>query len=179
MEVTDEQWKEVAGHVDTCLRNFYASDIFDALKSHRKDGWLEVEEFSFFHLDDVKINLAIDCAIREGKEIFIYDWKTGKSLSEDLSIQLCCYALYAMEKWQVPPASLNVVEYNLSFNKSNWFSVSRSDLENLKGYIRGSIKDMQSLLIDIKNNIPLEEETFSRVENESVSSRCNFRKVCR
>jgi len=179
VEVTDEQWKEVAGHVDTCLRNFYASDIFDALKSHKKDGWLEVEEFSSFHLDDVKINLAIDCAIREGKEIFIYDWKTGKSLSEDLSIQLCCYALYAMEKWQVPPASLNVVEYNLSFNKSNWFSVSRSDLENLKGYIRGSIKDMQSLLIDIKNNIPLEEETFSRVENESVSSRCNFRKVCR
>ena len=45
-----------------------------------------MEEFSSFHLDKIKINLAIDCAIKEGEDIHIYDWKTGKSLSENLSI---------------------------------------------------------------------------------------------
>jgi len=179
LEMTDDQWKEVANNVETCLRNFYASDIYDSLKSHPKDRWLEVEDFSSFHLDNVRINLAIDCAIRQGDDIYIYDWKTGKSLSEDLSIQLCCYALYAVEKWHVRPESLGIIEYNLFFNKSNWFSVSHGEVENIKGYITGSIKDMQSLLIDVGNNIPIEEEGFSKVEDERISLRCNFRKVCK
>jgi hypothetical protein len=177
--LTDDQWKEVANNVETCLRNFYASDIYDGLKSHPKDQWLEVEDFSSFHLDNVKINLAIDCAIGERDDIYIYDWKTGKSLSENLSIQLCCYALYAMEKWQAKPESLRIIEYNLSFDKANWFSVTGGEVEDIKGYMKGSVKDMQSLLTDVGNNIPLEEERFSKVEDERVSLRCNFRKVCR
>ncbi|MGQ9645991.1 MAG: PD-(D/E)XK nuclease family protein [Thermodesulfobacteriota bacterium] len=178
VEVPDEEWKELANHVETCLRRFYASDIYAGLRSHPKSGWLEVEEFSSFHLDQVKVNLTIDCAIKEGDAIFIYDWKTGKSLSEDLSIQLSCYALYAMQRWHVPPESLRVIEYNLAFDKANWFCVSQGEAEAIKSYIRGSIKDMQSLLIDVEQNIPLDEEHFSQVEDEQVTSWCNFRKVC-
>jgi putative sterol carrier protein len=179
IELTDEQWKEVANNVETCLRNFYASDIYAGLKSHPRNDWLEVEDFSSFHLDNTRINLAIDCAIKEGDEVYLYDWKTGKSLSEDLSIQLCCYALYAMEKWGVHPESIRIIEYNLSFDKSNWFSITHGEVENIKGYVRGSIKDMQSLLVDLGNNIPMEEERFSKVEDERVSLRCNFRRVCK
>jgi hypothetical protein len=179
IELTDDQWKEVANNVETCLRTFYASDIYDGLRSLPKDQWFEVEDFSSFHLDNVRINLAIDCAIRQGDDIYIYDWKSGKSLSEDLSIQLCCYALYAIEKWHVHPESLSIIEYNLPINKSNWFSITQGEVGDIKGYITGSIKDMQSLLTDIGSNIPLEEERFSKVEDERVSLRCNFRKVCR
>ena len=179
VEVRDEEWKGAASHVETCLRNFYASDIYDGLKSHRKEGWLEVEEFSSFDLDQAKINLVIDCAIKEGEGIYIYDWKTGKSLSEDLSIQLGCYALYAVEKWSISPESLSIVEYNLSMNKSNWFSVSAEEMKGMKGYINGSIKDMRSLLADIPNNLPMEEDRFSRIEDQGVSLRCNYRRVCR
>jgi len=179
IELTDDQWKEVANNVVTCLRNFYASDIYDGLKSHPRDGWLEVEEFSSFHLDNTRINLAIDCAIKEGKDILIYDWKTGKSIPEDLSLQLSCYALYAIEKWYVSPQSLRIIEYNLSINKATEFSVSHGEAENIKGYVRGSIKDMQSLLIDVGSNIPFEEENFNKVEDDRVSLRCNFRRVCK
>jgi hypothetical protein len=179
IELTDDQWKEVANLVETCVRNFYASDIYNGLKSHPRGQWLEVEEFSSFHLDNIKINLSIDCAIKEGDDIYIYDWKTGKSFSEDLSVQLCCYALYALEKWHIPPNSLRIIEYNLSFDKSNWFSVTHGEVEAIQGYIRGSMKDMHSLLIDVDNNIPMEEDRFSKVEDERVSVRCNFRKICR
>jgi hypothetical protein len=179
MALTDEQWKEVAGNVEVCLRNFYASDIYYGLKSHPKGDWLEVEEFSSFLLDNIKIYLAIDCAIKEGEDILIYDWKTGKSIPEDLSIQLCCYALYAMEKWHVSPESIRIIEYNLSFNKATEFSVTHGEAENIKGYIGGSVKDMQSLLKDAKNNIPVEEGKFDKVEDDRVSLRCNFKKVCR
>ena len=178
MEVNDREWKEVATHVETCLRNFYASDIYDGLKSHRKEGWLEVEEFSSFDLDHIRINLVIDCAIKEGEGIYIYDWKTGKSLSEDLSVQLGCYALYALEKWDISPESLSIIEYNLSMDKSSWFSVSQEETKGIKGYIHGSVKDMHSLLADVPNNTPLDEGGFDRIEDERVSLKCNYRKVC-
>jgi hypothetical protein len=178
-EVTDQQWKEMAQNVETCLRNFYASDIYDGLKSQGKEGWLEVEEFSSFHLDNVRITLIIDCAVKKENAIIIYDWKTGKSISEDLSLQLCCYAFYAMEKWHLPPDSLQVIEYNLHSNKANSFLVTSGEVEGVKGYIRGSIKDMQSLLADPENNIPLDEDRFSKVQDERISLRCNFRKVCK
>ena len=168
----------MAQNIETCLTNFYASDIYNGLNSHGKEGWLEVEEFSSFHLDSVKINVVIDCAVKEGKGIIIYDWKTGKAISEDLSIQLGCYAFYAIEKWNLAPDSLQVVEYNLLSNKANSFSLTMAEVEGIKGYIRGSVKDMQSLLKDPENNIPLEEDQFSKVEDERVSLRCNFKKVC-
>jgi len=123
--------------------------------------------------------LVIDCAIKEGDDIYIYDWKTGKSLSEDLSIQRGCYALYALEKWGVKPESVKVIEYNLSSNKSKWFTVTDEEVKAIKGYIKGSIKDMQSLLFDVEGNVPLEENRFSKVEDERVSLMCNFRKICK
>lgn len=179
IEVADDDWKDVANTVETCLRNFYASDIYDALKSHPRDQWLEVEEFSSFQLNQIRVNLAIDCAIREGEDIYIYDWKTGKSIPEDLSIQLCCYALCAVEKWRVPPDFVKLIEFNLSFNKSDWFSVTNKEVDSIQGYIRGSIKDMQSLLIDTENNTPMDEERFSKIDDARVSNRCNFRRVCK
>jgi hypothetical protein len=84
-----------------------------------------------------------------------------------------------MGKWNVSPESLNVIEYNLSFDKSNWFSVSQEGMKGIKGYINGSIKDMRSLLTDVPDNIPMEEDRFSKIEDEHITSRCNFKKVCR
>jgi hypothetical protein len=84
-----------------------------------------------------------------------------------------------MEKWNASPASLRIIEFNLSFNKSNWFRVTKEEVEAIQGYIRGSIKDMRSLLTDVDNNTPMGEDDFSKVEDERVSFRCNFRKICR
>ena len=84
-----------------------------------------------------------------------------------------------MEKWNIPPESLSIIEYNLSFDKSNWFSVGQEEMKGIKGYINGSIKDMQSLLMNVSNNLPMEEDRFSKTEDERVHARCNYRKVCR
>ncbi len=75
--------------------------------------------------------------------------------------------------------SLRIIEYNLSYDKSNWFSITQGEVEDIKGYFKGSIKDMQSLLLDAGNNIPVKEDGFSNVGDERVSLRCNFRKICR
>ena len=62
----------------------------------------------------------------------------------------------------------------------NMLKIPRNISKEASGFIFSTFhKDMQSLLIDAEKNIPMEEEKFSKVEDERVSKRCNFRKVCR
>jgi hypothetical protein len=37
----------------------------------------------------------------------------------------------------------------------------------------GSISDMQSMLLDIENNVPKEESSFQKIEDAKVRENCN------
>ena len=69
----------------------------------------------------------------------IIDWKTGRRMSEDVSLQLSCYVMYAMEKWGVDPEQVKLIEYNLMANQGAEFTVTGAEIENTKAYIAGSI----------------------------------------
>ena len=99
-------------------------------------------------------------------------------MSEDVSMQLSCYAMYAMDKWGIDPENVKLIEYNLLANQGVEFTVGAPEIENTKSYIAGSIADMQSLLVDVSENVPKDEEAFQKVEDERVRASCNFRKVC-
>jgi hypothetical protein len=58
------------------------------------------------------------------------------------------------------------------------FTVGASEIENTKTYIAGSIADMQSLLVDVGENVPKEESAFLKMKDEGTRANCNFRKVC-
>jgi len=73
---------------------------------------------------------------------------------------------------------VKLIEYNLLASQGAEFTVGASEIENTKTYIAGSIADMQSLLVDVGENVPKEEEAFLKVEDERVRAGCNFRKVC-
>ncbi len=179
VDILDADWKKVADNAVQCLRNFYASETFIILKELSPQMWLEVEDFSSFYLDQTKVWAVLDCSFRtEDGGITIIDWKTGRSMSDDVSMQLSCYAVYAMEKWGVDPEKVKLIEYNLLANQGVEFNVGVSEIENTEAYIAGSIADMQSLLVDADNNVPKEEGSFQKVEDEKVRAGCNFRKVC-
>ena len=93
-------------------------------------------------------------------------------------MQLSCYAMYAMDKWGVDPEKVKLIEYNLLANQGVEFVIRRDEIENAENYIMGSIADMQSLLVDVGENVPKEEDAFHKVEDERERDRCNFRKVC-
>ena len=89
----------------------------------------------------------LDCSFRtDDGGVTIIDWKTGRKMSEDVSMQLSCYAMYAMNKWGIGPENVKLIEYNLLANQGVELNVSASEIENTKGYIAGSIADMRSLL---------------------------------
>jgi len=178
VEVQDAQWKKAAEDVETCLRNFYSSEMFAMLKDLPSRNWLEVEDFSSFYLDGTKIWVVIDCSFRTDKGITIIDWKTGRGTNEDASLQLSCYAMYGMEKWKTRPENIRLIESNLLSDQSSEFLVTEGEIANTRAYIKGSIADMQSLLVDVENNVPREEAFFKKVEDDRIKDRCSFRKVC-
>ena len=172
-------WKKIAGNMEQCLRNFYSSETFNMLKELPRRMWLEVEDFSSFNMNNTKIWAVLDCSFRtEDGGVTIIDWKTGRKMSEDVSMQLSCYAMYAMDKWGVDPENVKLIEYNLFTNHGSEFNVGASEIENTKTYIAGSIADMQSLLLNVGENVAKDEAAFQKVEDERVRADCNFRRVC-
>jgi CRISPR/Cas system-associated exonuclease Cas4 (RecB family) len=177
--ISDDDWKNTADNMEQCLRNFYASETFAMLRDLPRRMWLEVEDFSSFNLNNTKIWAVLDCSFRtDDGGVTIIDWKTGKSLSQDVSMQLSCYAMYAMDKWGIDPENVKLIEYNLLANQGVEFTVTDVEIENTKAYIAGSIADMQSLLVDVGENVPKEERAFQQVEDDRIRSSCNFNKVC-
>jgi RecB family exonuclease len=177
--ISDADWKKTADNLELCLRNFYGSETFAMLKNLPRRMWLEVEDFSSFYLDRTKIWAVLDCSFRtEDGGITIIDWKTGLQSSEDISMQLSCYAMYALNRWGIDPEDVKLIEYNLLANQGAEFNVGSAEIENAKAYIQGSIADMKSLLANVDENVPMTEEAFQKVEDERVKAACNFRKVC-
>jgi CRISPR/Cas system-associated exonuclease Cas4 (RecB family) len=174
--ISDADWKKTADNMEQCLRNFYSSETFGMLKELPQQMWLEVEDFSSFNMNNTKIWAVLDCSFRtEDGGITIIDWKTGRTMSQDVSMQLACYAMYAMEKW---PEKVKLIEYNLLANQGSEFNVSGAEIKNTKTYIAGSIDDMHSQLVDLVNNVPKEESAFLKMRDEGTRANCNFRKVC-
>ncbi len=177
--IPDELWSETAQNVELCLRNFYNSEIFRELKEIPPGNWLETEKFSYFTFEGVKIWVVMDCCFKSDSLITIIDWKTGRSTTDDNSIQLSCYALYVLEKWGIDPTKIKIIEYNLSTDTAKDFLITRRNIEDIKGYILGSIIDMRSLLIDQEANIPKDESIFKPIDDKRISDACNFRKICK
>jgi len=177
--VPAERWRETAAGVAECLRHFYASALFASLRALPRGAWLQVEELDQFMLDAVKVWAKIDCSWREGALVRICDWKTGRSLSEENTLQLVCYSLYAYEKWGAAIENVRPAEYYLLVDRMQDYQVSAGDVEDAKAYIRGSVADMQSLLADATRNAPLAEGAFEKTDDLRSCRRCNFVGVCR
>lgn len=176
--VLDSEWKRIADNVTTCLNNFYGSESFAMLKRVPQKDWLAIEDFSFFNLDGTKIWAVIDCSYRTKDGVTIIDWKTGRGATENLSLQLSCYAMYGINKWKVVPEAIKIIEYNLLSDQSAEFSISEGEIDNTRAQIQGSIADMKSMLVDVENNIPKDESFFMKIGDERLRDRCNFRKIC-
>ncbi len=179
IDVGKEEWDRVFDRVEKYIRNFYGSEVYQEICSLPKENWLEVEKFSHFLLDNVKVWAILDFAFKDGKDVVIYDWKTGRSEKEEGdNVQLACYALYAMGKWKVPADNIRTKEYNLARNEIYEFPVEDAIIEGVKEYIRGGARDMKELLLDKELNAAVEGD-FPKTINENVCSGCNFKRVCR
>ena len=176
--VKEEKWKDLWNHVDTCIQNFYNSDIFDTIKNIGFSLWLPIEEFQTFLFEDTKINVKLDFAYRDRDgSITIVDWKTGKSERAGSDVQLACYTLFAIEQWSASPEKVKTIEYNLHSKRGLTNRLNTEDIEEIKGYMRNSIREMKALLLDPVQNIA-SKDNFAKTTNKETCNSCNFKRVC-
>jgi hypothetical protein len=177
VEVPDAQWKEAADTVDHCLKNFYNSESFSSLSATKPDDYLEVEQLSKSAFEDVEMLVKLDCATREGTNIIIWDWKTGRREGSADLVQMACYGFYARQAFKVPLPHIVTRLHDLYRDKVQEQTIGGPELNDILAYIRGSIKDMQGLLESVDENIA-DEERFRKVNKANVCLRCSFLKVC-
>lgn len=177
LNLPDNEWKEIADKVERCIQNFYDSDEFSFIAKLSKGKWLVAEELLDFEYDKTKIFIRPDFIFRDGEEIHIYDWKTGKAEADSNRLQLGCYTLYAVKRWDVRPNQVIPKEVYLLSGEQIEDKLSAEELDEIRQNISSSIAQMKNLLDDQSRNLARENE-FSFTENEYICQFCNFRKVC-
>ena len=125
----------------------------------------------------MKVYVVLDFSFRDGDEIVIYDWKTGRSESEDNTMQLACYSLYAMNRWGVSPEDVKTIEFNLAKNQIKEYHTGGIEVEDVCEHIRKSSREMLGMLVSPEEN-KAEEENFPYTDNERSCRFCNFKKEC-
>ena len=175
--VSDIEWKINAEHVIDCLKLFFDSKVYEDIFHLSPDQWLEVEEFSSFYDNGIKIYSVFDFVCRKNEEVFIYDWKTGKNEYNQHKLQLACYGLFATIKWNLKPDQVQLREFNLSNGKMYEMSFEEFDLDGTHKHIRSSIEDMLNCLEDRQINLAVEER-FDLSENRKFCEHCNYVRIC-
>jgi len=178
--VPSTEWKRLWDEViEGSLRAFYASETFERIQHTPRAKWLTVDELDSWVFEGVKIWVAIDFAYQdEGGLIHVLDWKTGRERAVDHT-QVGIYALYAQQKWGVPPAQVLGGLVYLSSPSGERVSVGADAeaLEGCQGEMRRSIAAMQELLDDRPGNVA-RLERFPQLPDQAGCARCAFRRPC-
>lgn len=176
--VRKEEWKKLAEGAKKAVKNFLLSDFWlNAQRLPVKD-WLLLEDLQSFRLDDVTIWIRCDFAYRDPDgRVVIVDWKTGRRPPKPRSSQLGCYGLFAVERWNLKPSDVRVVEMNLTRGRWAEAEISEEDLDRTREEIRRSIGEIRDLLIDPRNNRARAED-FAPAANRVSCSRCPYLEAC-
>ena len=176
IKINDEEKADLFKKAESCLTNFFNSDIFMEIRRTPLEDWIALEDFLSFDFEGSKVYLSIDFAMKKDNKIILYDWKTGRERLADYDLQLTCYALHIAQKFNISPENIEARIFNLAIDKQDVFEINVKKLDEIKNYIRTSIKDMKDLLENVDENIAKEED-FEKKEG-FYCARCNFRKIC-
>lgn len=179
LAVTDDEWREAADHLKTCIAEFYTSPYVAFIPKLPRGSWLPMEELDHFLLDGVKVFVKPDAAWKSGEgTVEIVDWKTGRRDEEADPIQLACYAAFALEKkWAARAEDVTTTEYNLSSGHARETRMTTERLDQVKADIRASIAAMKAMLDDVASNAATESK-FPVTEDSRACRTCNFRRIC-
>lgn len=178
MLIQKEDWEELFKKAENCIINFYNSDTFKKIRAINPKDWVFLEDFLAFNFEGTRVYLSIDFAIKQRDHIMLYDWKTGREREDkSIDIQLSCYALYVMQKWNLLPDKVTAKLYNVAVDKEDTFQITEDIINNTKEYMRQSIQEMRSFLLDSDNNVA-NIEKFPKTSDEYKCNRCSFKRVC-
>jgi len=173
---TDDELLEIKDVMIESIRGFYLSDSFAFIKTLSPREWLTKEDFDSFDFFGTRVWVKLDFAVKHGKRLNIYDWKTGKKISED-ETQLAVYALYALSKWGIELNNIRLFDIYLKKQLPVKVKVNDVLINNAKDVMVQSMGEMRELLDDeFENRASI--DNFPMVENSAFCKRCFFKKIC-
>ena len=162
-----------------CMEGFFYSPAVKEIHQTPPSQWQPIDTLDSFELDGIKVWCAPDFAFQDAEGVFhILDWKTGEENVRTISQQLACYALFAMNKWNV---SLERIRIQGVFLKDGGrvrtYDLNQESIDTVTKQIHDSYNAMREKLTDADANVA-EEENFPRRLLESRCANCQFRRIC-
>jgi hypothetical protein len=181
--VPDVEWKRIWNEViEASLRAFWASAVADEIRRTPRERWLTVDELDAWLFEGTKVWVAVDFAYRDADgRVHVLDWKTGKERGVD-HVQVGIYALYAQQKWSVPPEQVvgglvYLVGNGVPGGERVSVAADPAALSACTETMRASIGAMRAALEDPARNVA-REEAFPRLDDRDACRRCPFRRPC-
>ncbi|MCI0586871.1 MAG: PD-(D/E)XK nuclease family protein [Planctomycetes bacterium] len=159
-----------------CLDNFFSLPSLARVREAPAETVLLCEERDGFSFEGWRIHAVPDLALREGEDLVLLDWKSGRPSAGD-PLQLAVYALYAGEKFGARPPRVRGVLAYLGEGRLEATSIRDEDLEGARGEIRRSLAAMREVHFD-PDEVPLDPERFPMSGYPRACPRCNFREMC-
>jgi hypothetical protein len=169
--------------VEECLNNLLGSDRFtwltqEAISSNT--SWIiEPPGYGETRINGLKAYAKVDFLFPMEEKLYILDWKTGKRDLEKHRKQLVGYAAWASYHFRVDPGKIRpVVAYLQPEYEEVRQDLNEFDIEEFAARVRTETEEMYAFCSDVDNNIPIEKSEFVKVEDQRISSHCNFRGLC-
>lgn len=177
LEVNNATKERLKNKALTSITNFAESEILEKINQTPADRWLPIDKNASFYMDGILMYVKFDFALKDGKRILVYDWKTG-SASPHESRQLACYAMYTSSTWNAPIENIAVCPTRLhpDFHCLE-NTVSFEEIEDTKAYLKQSFEAMVSSLQDSARNIAVMDD-FPPTCNLHCCLKCSFKGIC-
>ncbi|UCD16031.1 MAG: PD-(D/E)XK nuclease family protein [Candidatus Omnitrophota bacterium] len=175
-ELSREELAVKLQKVISSLRGVYQCGVLDLVSSLPKESILAIDKIDSFEFEGIKMFAIPDFAIYN-KEYVLYDWKTGQPQEQDI-LQLSCYVLYAVNKWKTLPHQIKIVPVYLAQGTGSPEPVQPQSLDRVKEYIRDSVSQMKSALLDVGEN-KIDVGQCPRTEHQWRCKNCKFQEICK
>jgi len=178
-KIEEQNIQEIKNRIERCSDNFVDCKTYIDLVS-TESTLLEADEgkFDFLLIYGVKVYALIDTLYidNEGNYIIV-DWKTGK-FSEYDKEQLQVYAIYVMDKYNVPLTKIRGrIEYLLLRERYD-YQFTEEEIEQIKLRIRDDIRVIDNFLQEPEINKPKSKDVFRKCDNLKKCGKCKFKKLC-
>ena len=169
-------WQSAWADIEYYIRLFLNSDLYARLGRQPPESFLELETLQAFNLAETKVWVQMDLAQQEDHIIYIYDWKTRRSVEDELRQQLGIYGLY-LRQTRPQIAALQGMVYDLAADKLLEFDLDDAALQSTETTIAASIAHLRGLLLDPVINLA-GLDRFPMIDDLAVCRLCQFRELC-
>jgi len=161
----------------TSIGNFMDSDIFKEIAAAPAERWLPIDKYASFRLDGLLMYVKFDFALRDGKRLTVYDWKTGNP-TPDEDRQLTCYSMYTSSKWDIPIKNVKACAVHLQPTlEEHTLLVDEDGMDDLRTFVKQGFNAMVQCLRNPARNIAAMDD-FAVTGNLLRCVRCNFKRIC-